>query len=479
MSSPLHCAAVDLGATSGRVIVGTWTDGKLETRETYRFPNQVHRMGPHDYWDIPGIWTHVQTGLVKAAESLPNGERLAAVGVDTWGCDHVLTDGEGRMVFPSHAYRDNRTQPGLKQLRDNSADHLRIYQKTGIPGIFYNTSLQLAETMRSFPTITSLARHCLLLPDYFNFLLCGRKSHGLAIASTTQLLGTADDNWSLDALRHFKVPAFWFSTPVASSTRLGRVRAIAPLRFAEVVSVPGHDTACAFESFPSSTDHHDLFISTGTWSLVGFKSPVPLTTPEALSAGICSERAGDGQFRPLTNIVGLWLLEKTLDAFDARPTNRAQWSDLINAAAALPAPVRLLDIHHNSFVNPVSMRMAIDRQLRHLGGSPPDSLAGYVRLICDSLGRGHAEAMRSFAGLAGRPFDRILMVGGGARNRLLCQATANAAGVPVIALEVEGAALGNLGSQLIALHALASFDEFRARIIEPIASTRYLPHEQS
>jgi rhamnulokinase len=475
MNTPLHCAAVDLGATSGRVIVGTWQDGRLDTQEAYRFPNQIHRMGPHDYWDIPGIWTHVQTGLAKAAESLPKGETLAAVGVDTWGCDHVLVDREGRMVFPPHAYRDDRTQVSLKELQTNDSDHFRIYRHTGIPAVFYNTSLQLAETVRSCPSIASLATRCLLLPDYFNFLLSGKMTNGQAISSTTQLLSVNTGEWSAEAVSHFRVPAFWFESPVAASTRLGHAKSIPQLRSTEVVSVPGHDTACAFESFPSSPDSHDLFISTGTWSLVGFKSPRPLTSKEALDSGICNERAGDGQFRPLTNIVGLWLLEKTLDAFDARPTNDAQWADLINAAAALPTPAQLLDIHHDSFVNPASMRMAIDRHLRHAGGRPPESLAGYVRVICDSLGHGHAEAMQVFAQLAGRPFDRILMVGGGSKNKLLCQATANAAGVPVVALEIEGAALGNLGSQLIALGALASFEEFRARVIQTFAATTYSP----
>lgn len=473
MAAPLHCAAVDLGATSGRIIVGTWADGTLETREVHRFPNQINRVGLHDYWDVPGMWAQVQAGLIKAAESLPEGEHLASVGVDTWGCDHVLTDGNGRLVFPPHAYRDDRTHLGLKELQGKPEDHLRIYQQTGIPAVFYNTSLQLAETVHSCPNITSLASRCLLLPDYFNFLLSGRMTHGLAIASTTQLLDVDSGDWSAETLRHFKVPAFWFSSPIAASTCLGKVRGMPELKSTEVVSVPGHDTACAFESFPSSPAHRDLFISTGTWSLVGFKSDTALTSEVALEAGVSNERAGDGRFRPLTNIVGMWLLEKTLEAFDSRPTNDAQWNDLINAAAALPPPDHLLDIADEVFVNPPSMRTAIDRHVSHQGGTPPDSIAGYMRLICDSLGRGHADAMRSFAELAGQPFDRILIVGGGAKNKLLCQTTANAAGAPVIALEVEGAALGNLGSQLIALGAFRSFDDFRTRVIEPIKSEIY------
>jgi len=475
----LHCAAVDLGATSGRVILGTWADGALETREVYRFQNQIHRVGPHDYWDLPGMWTHVQEGLLKAVESLPEGEKLDSVGVDTWGCDHVLTDQSGRLVFPPHAYRDDRTQAGLKELQANPDNHRRIYQHTGIPAVFYNTSLQLAETVASCPGITSLASQCFLLPDYFNFLLSGRAAHGLAIASTTQLLGVDSGDWSEKALRHFKLPSKWFLSPTAASTCLGKVRDIPQLRTTEVVLVPGHDTACAFESFPSSPEHRDLFISTGTWSLIGFKSDSALTSEAALAAGICNERAGDGRYRPLTNIVGMWLLEKTLEDFDAKPTSDSGWNDLINAAASLPEPVHLLDVADAAFVNPGSMRKAIDGHLQQQDCPPPAGLVDYVRLICASLGHGHARAMESFAQLSDQPFDRILMVGGGAKNKLLCQATADAAGVPVVSLEVEGAALGNIGSQLIALGALASFEDFRTKIIHPLDSTRYAPANRS
>ena len=479
VSSPLHCAAVDLGATSGRVILGTWHAGELVTQEIYRFSNQIHRVGEHDYWDLAGMWTHLKMGLTKAAAALPEGERIASVGVDTWGVDHVLLSAEGRLVFPAHAYRDPRTRRGLEELTENSRDHLRIYKHTGIPAVFYNTSLQLAETVRSFPEMGTLTQRCLLLPDYFNYLLSGRMANEVSIASTTQLLDLESADWSPTALDHFNIPSHWFKTPIKASTRLGEITSLPNLRGTAVVAVPGHDTACAYEALPSHDSDDDLFISSGTWSLVGFKSDGPLNSPAALAAGVCNERTGDGRFRPLRNIIGLWLLEELLKAFPDRPNNDNDWRTLLDEARVLPAPEQLLDVTDPAFTNPVDMKSVIDAHLRQINAPLPSSLAGYVRLIADSLGREHGNVLKQFADLSGQTFQRILMVGGGAKNQLLCQATADAAGVPVVALQVEGSALGNLGSQLIALGALKSFADFREKVIHPLPSRTFRPRVNS
>jgi rhamnulokinase len=196
-----------------------------------------------------------------------------------------------------------------------------------------------------------------------------------------------------------------------------------------------------------------------------------------LAARISNERIGDGRYRPLTNVIGLWLLEQTLKDFTARPGNDAAWGKLITAAEKLPAakPGSLLDVTDPNFVHPVSMRTAIDAQLKQRRLPVPRHLAGYVRLICDSLGRGHAEAMRAFERLAHRKFRRILIVGGGSKNRLLCQATADAAGVPVVSFALEGTAVGNIASQLIALKAVKNLATFRRHLGQQIKSTVYQP----
>ncbi|AHF90273.1 carbohydrate kinase [Opitutaceae bacterium TAV5] len=480
----VHAAAIDLGATSGRVILGTWAKGRLALREVHRFPNTFRSLGEHDYWDVAGLWAEIRTGLAKAVEALPRGARLASVGVDTWGVDHVLLNDAGRLVFPAHAYRDNRTQAGLKRLANTRAALARIYEATGIANVFYNASLQLGETVASCPAITDLATRCLFLPDYFNYLLSGRMANELTIASTTQLLDVHSCDWSRAALDYFRIPASWFSKPVLAGTRLGKVRAthapgLEPLAKSgtQVVVVPGHDTACAYDAMPASPDGTDLFLSSGTWSLVGFESDTPVLGAEAMKNRICNERIGDGRYRPLTNVIGMWLLERTMHDLGpaARPKTPEAWDKLIAGAAKLPASKVLIDVADPALANPASMKAVIDGQLRRKKAAPPKTITGYMRLICDSLGRGHADAIRVFERLTGRRFGRILIVGGGSRNRLLCQATADAAGVPVVSFSLEGTAVGNLANQLVALGAVKNIAEFRALSGQHLEQTVYRP----
>jgi len=475
---PVSVAAVDLGATSGRVILGTWSGERLALCEAHRFSNTYRELGPHAYWDIGTLWHEVRSGLLKAAARLPSGTRLASVGVDTWGCDHVLLDDTGRLVFPLHAYRDNRVQPALRALNRDRDASARLYEATGIPNIFYNTSLQLAETLTRYPAISQLATRCLFLPDYFNFLLSGRAENELTIASTSQLLDVSENaNWSPAALAQFGIPQHWFRPPVHPGAILGPVRAIPELRGTQVIAVPGHDTACAYDAMPTDGEG-DLFLSSGTWSLVGFESPRPLLGPAAQKARIANERAGNGHFRPLTNIDGLFLLEQLMSEFADRPRNDKDWAVLVNAAAAqseTPSESRLR-LNDGSFASPPSMRTAIDAQLSKRKLSLPRSLVGYARLIWDSLGQGHADSMRLFESLTGERFKRILMVGGGSKNRLLCQATADAARIPVLSFSLEGTAVGNLARQLIALGAVKDLSHFRQTLAAQLKTTTYTPH---
>lgn len=475
MAKPLHVAAVDLGATSGRVMLGTWDGAHLTTVEAHRFPNALRSAGGHDYWDVAGLWGEVQRGLAAAAAMVPRGAKLASVGVDTWGVDYVLVNDAGRIVFPVHAYRDSRTQAGLRKLLGSPKDLARIYAATGIPAVFYNSSFQLAETVASCPAIKSLATRCLFLPDYFNYLLTGRMANGLAIAGTTQLLDVKRGAWSKTALSHFGVPAGWLEAPVATGTKLGSVRGIAGLERSQAVAVPGHDTTCAYDAMPAAADGSDILLSSGTWSLVGFESNVPLLGAGALAARVANDITGRGGYRPLVNVIGLWLLEGTLKSFAARPTNDAEWTALIRDAEALPAPSRLLDVTDSAFANPASMRSAIDAHLKRHKTRPPADLAGYVRLICDSLGKGHADVIAKLEALSGRKFKRVLMVGGGSRNSLLCQATADASGLPVVSFSLEGTAVGNMANQLIALRAVKNLAAFRASLAADLQSILYEP----
>ncbi len=473
----VYSAAVDLGATSGRVILGAWSKNRLTLRDVHRFPNAFRPLGAHDYWDVAGLWAEVRTGLGRAAAALPRGARLAAVGVDTWGVDYALVNDAGRLVFPVHAYRDARTQPGLRHLGNTRAALERLYAATGIPNVFYNTSLQLAEVVAACPAVADLATRCLFLPDYFNFLLSGRMENELSIASTSQLLDVHSTDWSRTALDFFHIPAEWFTKPVSAGTRLGPVRGLPGLDGAQVIAVPGHDTACAYDAMPAAPGGGDLFLSSGTWSLVGFESDTPVLGAAALRARVANERIGDGRYRPLTNVPGLFLLEQTLKDFAVRPKTDRDWSALIAAAEKLPAPPAPLDVTDPAFANPSSMRAAIDAQLKKRRVPAPRNLAGYVRLICASLGRGHAAVVAAFEQMTGRKFRRVLIVGGGSKNRLLCQATADAAGIPVVSFALEGTAVGNLARQLIALGAVENLATFRRHLGAGLKQTTYVPND--
>jgi len=483
MSRTIYSAALDFGATSGRVILGRWSNNRLALSEVHRFPNAFHTLNGHNYWDLGGLWQEGLAGLRKAVAALPRGAQLASVGVDFWGVDFVLVNDAGRLVYPVHAYRDPRSQPGLQRLANTRAALERIYAATGIPNVFYNSSLHLEETVTSGPAITDLATRCLFLPDYFNFLLSGRMENELTIASTSQLLDVHSTDWSQPALQYFRIPPQWFTKPVLAGTKLGRLRkeiaAGAPaLAGTRVIAVPGHDTAAAYDAMPASPDGNDLYLSSGTWSLVGFESEKPVLGAEALAARISNERIGDGRYRPLTNVIGLWLLEGTLKDFATRPTNDREWAALITAAEKLPAQHggdRLLDVRDPAFTNPTSMKAAIDAQLKKRKIPVPKNLAGYTRLICDSLGRGHADAMRNFERLADKKFNRILIVGGGSKNRILCQATADAAGIPVVSFALEGTAVGNLASQLIAIGAVKDLATFRRHLGAGLRQKVYAP----
>jgi rhamnulokinase len=467
---PILCAAVDLGATSGRIIVGSWDGRSLALSEVHRFANQFRSLGANDYWDIPTLWSEVCAGLVKARKHHP---RLASVGVDGWAVDHVLVNPKGRPVFPVHAYRDTRTLAASERLGKSGIG--RVYALTGIPNYPYNTSLQLQETFTSCPAVANAASRCLFIPDYFNFLLSGRMVNELSMASHSQLIDVNGRDWSKEALAYFGIPEGLFGRPTRSPALLGPVTGIAELKGVIAALVPGHDTACAFAAMPAAADGSDLYLSTGTWSLLGFESDRPLLGPEAQELRISNERMGDGSYRPLKSCLGLWLLERTLKDFSWRPKTAFAWRQLIAAAGRTPAPRVLLDLGDSSLFNPPSMRAAIDAQLSLSNARPPRDLVGYVGLICSSLGIGHAKAAQAIERLSGRKFNRMLAVGGGSQNRLLCQCTADAAGMPVDSYSLEGAAVGNIAAQLVALGAVADHASFRSIYSRQLKRTSYLP----
>lgn len=467
--SIVHTAAIDLGATSGRVIVGSYSKDGLELTEAHRFPNGFRQLGNNHYWDVGSLFAEICKGLQEAKKKFPD---LRSCGVDTWGVDYVLTGKNGRIVFPVHAYWDQRTEPLLAQIKE-SGDDRKLFDCTGLPAINYNSGLQLCETIQSFPHITDVAERVLFLPEYFNFLLSGEMVNELSFASTTQLLDIHSESFSQEALDYFNVPAKWFGTPSRAGKPLGKVKGLDGLEDVELVLVPGHDTSDAYEAIPRTGK--DIFVSTGTWMLVGSITDRPALGDEAFAFGVSNERCGDGRYRPNKILMGLSLLERIVPSFSERPQNDAEWDTLIGAAESTQPAPHLIDIKDRSLFNPEDMKAAIGAQFQKAGQQPPDDLPGYTRLICDSLGKGMADAVSTFESITGESYDNIIIVGGGSKNRLLCQRAADFTGLPVTSYSLEGTAVGNIGYQLLGLGAIDSLEEFHRTIEGGLSKKVYQP----
>ena len=444
-------------------MVGIWSTNRLTTFEAHRFPNAPLSLGANVYWDVASLWHEVQVGLKLAVARLPAGAKLASVGVDAWGNDHAIVDRHGRLVFPVHSYRDDRTTRLLAGLKRRKTGK-QLYESTGIPLRPSNASLQLAELVGTYPEIVRVGARCLFIASFFNFLLSGKMHNELSLASTSQLLDVHSRNWSGAMLDFFHLPPAWFSPPIAAGTRLGSILEIPELRGALVIAVPGHDSACAYEALPSTSDGSDLLINSGTWSIIGCKSPSPFLGDGALLAGIANERQADGGYRPLLLQPGLWILECLFKDFANRPQNPGEWSQLLSAARAGAANIGLIDILDPAFTRPSSMKAAIDQQLKRRNAPPPRSLAGYVGLVCRSLGQATADAKAQLEKAAIRSYRRIVITGGGARNALLCRAIQEASGASMAVYPLEASALGNLGHQFRALGAVRDLAHFRTAV---------------
>ncbi len=463
-------AAIDLGATSGRVIVGQVGDRGLELTEAYRFPNYFTSLPPYQYWDPGRLFSEVRKGLAEARTLFPE---LRTCGIDTWGVDHAILNREGRLAFPVHAYRDRRTESLMQAIREKG-DERRLFDVTGLPLVNYNTGLQLMETLRAFPGLRETGERVMLFPEYFGYLLTGKAQSEFSHASTTQLLDIHGRDYTDEAMEYFGIPREWFAAPAAAGHILGPVTTSPELKGIDLALVPGHDTSCAFEAIPR--DGHSLLVSSGTWMLVGGLTDQPLLGEEAFALGVSNERSGTGGYRPNKIIVGLWLLEQVIPSFDKRPQTDAEWEALIAAAEERPVPQCLLDTGDSALFNPRDMKQVIDDQVRANGGSPPEDLPGYVALICASLGASLRDTDQRLGKILGKDFDNLVIVGGGSKNRLLCQRMADFTGKNVTSYQLEATSVGNMAYQLLAREVLPSLEAFHDLIRPSLSAKKYQPH---
>jgi rhamnulokinase len=469
-SAAVAVAAVDLGASAGRVVTGRVGPGVLNLREVHRFPNQPVTAGGTLHWDILSLYREVLAGLKTAAG---DGE-LASAGIDSWGVDYGLLDSGGALLGNPVHYRDRRTEGALDRVlsRIPAAD---LYQATGIQQMPINTVCQLASA-EGTPQLEAAAT-LLLIPDLLGYWLTGAAGAEITNASTTQLLDVRARTWATAVIDRVGIPQRIFPPIRQPGDVVGELRPDAASAAGvpaglPVVAVGSHDTASAVVGVPAQGSSF-AFISCGTWSLVGMELSQPVLTEASRLANFTNEAGVDGTVRYLRNVAGLWPLQESLRLWPG-----ADLDGLLGAAARLPALRWVIDADDPGLLAPGDMPARIAAACKAAGQDPPASRAETVRCILDSLALAHRRAIAQVQELSGRHADVIHLVGGGSRNELLCQLTADACGLPVVAGPPEASAIGNVLVQARALGAAPSdLDGMRALVRGAQPLRRYQPRD--
>jgi rhamnulokinase len=463
-------AAVDLGATSGRVMIGRVGPGTLTLESVARFPNGPVS-GPDGWrWDFSALFAHVVSGLAKAVHDEPG---IASIGIDSWAVDYGLVGSGALLAEPFH-YRDERTARGVEAVH-RAVPFAELYRRNGLQHLPFNTLYQYAAEHRLHEAEVSL-----LIPDLVAYLLTGAIVAERTNASTTGLLDVRTGEWDAALAARLGIPSAALPPLVNPGTTIGALspalveRIGAPL---DVIAVGSHDTASAIVAVPLSSPNA-AYISCGTWGLVGVELDAPIVTDAAREANFTNEGGVDGRIRFLHNVTGLWLLSETIRAWEAADAAPVDLPRLLDAAALEEAPAVLFDANDASLSAPGDMPARIAELVRATGGSVPGSRPAFARLIVESIAAAFADAIGTAGALADRDIDVIHVVGGGALNNLLCQATADRAGLPVLAGPVEATALGNVLVQARA-HGWfgpdATLETLRAAVAEAFPPRRFMP----
>ena len=437
MSEPLALAAVDLGASNGRVIVGRVGPEHLEMREVHRFRNGPVRLPDGLYWDVLGLYTDVLTGLRAAARE----DHLAGLAIDSWAVDYGLLDGRGVLQGNPRHYRDPRTDAVIDEVH-GKLEAARLYDVAGLQFLPFNTLYQFAAEAEL------VDRRALLIPDLLGYWLTGRQVAEETNASTTGLLDARTGDWSRPVIAALGLPAGLLPEVVAAGEVLApltpEVRAEIGVEHELLVTTVGsHDTASAVVGVPAETGRFG-YISCGTWGLVGVELAAPVLTEDSRLANFANERGVDGTIRYLRNVMGLWLLSESMRAWNLRGLD-VDLGEVLYVAAALPAGGPRIDPDDPVFLPPGDMPARIAAACRKAGTPLTDpEPGGVVRCILDSLAAAFAAALAQAEQLSGQPVEVVHIVGGGSQNALLCQLTADAVRRPLIAGPVEATALGNV-----------------------------------
>ena len=461
--------AFDLGAQSGRAMLGRFQGGALDLQEICRFPNEPVRQNGSLQWDILRIWLEMKRAMARVAD-----HRLESVGVDGWGVDYALVGERGNLLENPYHYRDARND-GMMEAVFDRVSRERIYAVTGIQFLQINTLVQLFAACRLTPRVVDAAHALATIPDLLNYWLTGRLCSEYTNATTTQFVDAAKRTWAIKMIEETGLPARLLTTIVQPGTVVGALKSevCSALEGTPVIAPACHDTASAVASVDAKGN--TAFISSGTWSLLGTELTAPIITTAARDLNFTNEGGVFGTIRFLKNITGLWLLQSCRQAWAARGED-LPYDDLMAAAADRRLAFQsLIDPDHQMFLNPEHMPDTIREYCRQTGQPEPPTPAACTRAILESLAFKYRMVLESLERLTSVRVEVIRIVGGGSRNHLLNQFTADATGRSVVAGPVEATALGNIAMQMVATGAVASIGDARHAIERSFPVQRFEP----
>lgn len=460
-------AAIDLGASSGRVILATTSEGKINLEEIHRFSDPIIEMQGHFYWDFPAIYKSVVEGLAKIAE---RGVEIQAIGIDTWGVDFALFGEDGALLRLPYCYRDPHTVGAPEKLFERMPRKV-LYDKTGIQIMNFNSVFQFDTLRRNNCSALAAAKKILFIPDALAYLLTGEMITEYTIASTAQMIDPRTKEWDADILALLGLKAEDFGKMTMPGEKIGvlteEVQRLTGLGAVPVVAVASHDTGSAVAAVPME-DEKSAYLSSGTWSLMGIESQEPIISDKSFELNFTNEGGIEGTIRVLKNICGMWLLERC----------RAEWPEMdyptLIAEAQAAKPFRsLINPDAPCFANPSSMTEAIVNYCHATKQPAPESIGQFTRCIFESLALRYRQVIAMLQELSPVEINRLYVIGGGARNATLNQFTANAIGIPVETGSSESTAIGNVMMQAKWAGVVATIGDMRAMIRHSLTDSQH------
>lgn len=465
--------AFDFGASSGRAIIGTFQNGKIELEEVHRFSNDPVQLGDTLYWDVLRLFHEIKQGLIKA--KLAGG--FDAIGIDTWGVDFGLLDKDGRLLENPVHYRDLRTQ-GMIEKTFETIPSDELYQRTGLQFMSYNTLFQLMSLKEKRPELLERADKFLFMPDLFVYFLTGSQKSEYSIASTSQFVNPNTNDWDWELIDRLGFKRSLFSPLVDPGTVAGKLRPeiceeldLPPV---DVMYVTGHDTASAVASVPAKKGDEFVYISSGTWSLMGIESPSPVINEKSAKYNYTNEGGINRTTRFMCNIMGLWLIQESRRQWQ-REGQELSFNDMEQAALKSKPFRSFIDPTNDLFMTPGNMPRRIKEFCEKTGQHVPETMGEVVRCIYESLALKYKETFQNIEEISGKKYGVLHIVGGGTKDGLLSQFSANACGVPVICGPIEATAMGNIAVNLMGSGDLKDVWEARSVISASFEPKNYTP----